>query len=54
MPEELLDQIYQALQKSGLEVSFDGDHKSSSLLIANGESQLIISSADVEPCEVEE
>ncbi|NJM67872.1 MAG: hypothetical protein HC851_20480 [Acaryochloris sp. RU_4_1] len=53
MPEELLDQIYQALQATSLKVSFDGDHKSSSLFVGNGESQLIISSMDVEPYEQE-
>jgi hypothetical protein len=54
MPESLLDEIFQALQGSGLEVSFDGDNKSCSLFVANGESQLIISSADVELYEKED
>jgi hypothetical protein len=54
MSESLLDEIFQALQGSGLAVSFDGDHKSCFLFVANGESQLIISSADVEPCDQED
>ncbi|NJM67807.1 MAG: hypothetical protein HC851_20135 [Acaryochloris sp. RU_4_1] len=54
MPENLLDQIFQALQATSLVVSFDGDHKSSSLFVGNGESQIIISSADVEPYEGED
>jgi hypothetical protein len=54
MPEDLLDRIYQALQGSGLEVSFDGDPKSSSLYVSNGTSQIILSSIDVEPYEQED
>ncbi|KAI9130115.1 hypothetical protein [Acaryochloris sp. CCMEE 5410] len=52
MPETLLDAIYDALRLSNLEVSIDGDHKSSELFIANGQHQIFIHSRDIEVYEV--
>ncbi|NJR56523.1 MAG: hypothetical protein HC768_19415 [Acaryochloris sp. CRU_2_0] len=54
MSENLLDQIFQALQATSLVVSFDGDQGGCVLCIGNGVSQLIISGRDVEPCEQED